>query len=408
MRISGAATFAVGLLAIAGCHRPSSAPVELGDGFRTTDAVLAASNLDALVDGREAMVARDARWASERAVLVDLLQTRGQLFGRFRDYDRAEQVAEEAVAVAPGLPESWLARASTRVTLHRFQDALSDLDEAGRRGAERDAVSGLRASALLAMGRTDEALALRRQAVLRFANTTNLTGLAVAELAAGDFAQSNVHLDDAVQAYRDVAPFPLAFVDFQRALLAEEQGDLDRAGARYRAVLRRLPRHVQAAGHLAALELARGHVAAADSVLTPFFSSDDPDLVSLHADVLERQGHQAEAEQLRARVEQRYSALVTRHPQAFADHAARFLLTRDAPRALALARLNLAARTTPAAYDLALSAALAAGDGPLRCQLARQAATLPHPTARLKLLADNALLACKSEALPALAGAPVR
>ena len=55
-----------------------------------------------------------------------------------------------------------------------------------------------------------------------------------------------------------VAPFPLGFNDFQRGLSAEDAGDLDRASARYRAVLRRLPGHVQATVHLAAVELARG------------------------------------------------------------------------------------------------------------------------------------------------------
>jgi hypothetical protein len=94
---------------------------------------------------------------------------------------------------------------------------------------------------------------------------------------------------------------------------------------------------------------------------------------------------------------------VARHPEAFADHAARFLLTRDAPRALALARVNLAARATPAAYDLALSTAQAAGDETLRCEMAHKAQGLPHPTARLRVLMVNGLSACPS-ALPGLAG----
>ncbi|MGO8971416.1 MAG: tetratricopeptide repeat protein [Myxococcaceae bacterium] len=393
------------LLAVAGCHRAAPAVAEVGDALRTTDGVLAMANLDALIDGREAFVERDSGGASQRAVLVDLLQTRGQLLGRLADYDRAQHVAQTAVAVAPQLPESWLARASNALTFHQFQDALGDLDEAARRGADKDGVEALRASALLAEGRTDEALALRRHAVQRWANTATLTSLAVAEVAAGDLAQADAHLDAAVRAYHDVAPFPLAFVDFQRALLAEEEGNLDRAAARYRAVLRRLPRHVQAAVHLSALELARGHVEAAASVLAPLGPLDDPEVLALQADVLERQGQRAEADGLRQRVDARYRVLVARHPEAFADHAARFLLTRDAPRALALARLNLAARQTSAAYDLALSAALAAGDEAVRCEIARGARGLPHPPPRLTALAQNGLAGCASAVLPGVAGA---
>ena len=111
------------LLAGSACHRQPISPEEPGDALRTTDGVLAASNLD-----------------TERAVLVDLLQTRAQLFGRLDDYDEAEAVAKAAVEKAPHLPESWLARASNRLALHRFAEALEDLREAQRRGADADAV----------------------------------------------------------------------------------------------------------------------------------------------------------------------------------------------------------------------------------------------------------------------------
>lgn len=399
------ALLAVCLVASSACQKSATPPVELGDALRTTDGVLAASNLDTLIHAREVAIARDGRWAGERAVLVDLLQTRGQLFGRFEDYDRAEAIATAAVATAPHLPESWLARASNRLTLHRFQEALQDLEPAQQRGGDNDAVEALRASALLAMGRTDEALPLRWHAVQRWASTANLTSLAVTEFAAGDYTQASAHLDAAVRAYHDVAPFPLVFIDFQRALMAEEAGDLDRASNRYHAVLRRLPTHVQAAVHLAALELARGHTAEAESALQPFGASDDPEVLALRADVLEHEQHRGDAEALRAQVDSRYRSLVARHPEAFADHAARFLLTRDAPRALALARFNLSVRTTPAAYELALAAANAAGDEGQRCQLAREAERLPHPTHRLEALARVARSACTATVFPALAGA---
>jgi len=405
MKALGAVALAACILGATGCRRPVTAPAELGDAFRTTDGVLAASNIDTLIAAREVAVGRDPRWAGERAVLVDLLQTRGQLFGHLEDYDRAEAVADAAVEKAPHLPESWLARASSRLTLHRFQDALADLAQAQQRGADADAVEALQASALLAEGHTDDALPLRRHAVQRWASTSNLTALAVAEIAAGDFAQANTHLDAAVRAFHDVAPFPLVFIDFQRALMAEEAGDLDRASARYRSVLRRLPSHVQAAVHLAAIELVRGHAEAAASVLAPLGNSDDPEILSLRADVLERRQQKDEAERLRRRVEARYRALVERHPEAFADHAARFLLARDAPRALALARLNLSVRATPAAYELALSAAGAAGDMAQRCQLAQDARRTAHPTRRLEALTRLGLEACGTAPLPAMAGA---
>jgi tetratricopeptide (TPR) repeat protein len=403
VRSASALVVAACAFVVAGCHNKGVAQDELGDTLRTTDGVLAASNLDTLVAARQAAIAKDARWAAERAVLVDLLQTRAQLFGTLEDYDKAEAVAEAAVQVAPGLPESWLARASNRLALHRFGEALRDVEEAARRGADKDAVEALRASALLAQGQTDEALPLRRHGVQRWASTSNLMALAVAEAAAGDTAQATAHLDAAVLAFHDVAPFPLAFIDFQRGLMAEEAGDLDRATARYRAVLGRLPRHAQAAVHLAAIALARGHADAAERVLARLGPSEDPEVLALRADVLEAQQRGPDAEALRKHVEARYRTLVARHPEAFADHAARFLLTRDAQEALVLAQLNLRARSTPAAYELALSSAHAAGNQAVRCQLAAEARRLPHPTRRLEALAASGSVGCGISAFPAVA-----
>ena len=404
MRHLGALSLAACLLLLSGCQRTAAPRTEAEDALRTTEGALATSNLDALVQAREAAIARDERFAAERAVLVDLLQTRGQLFGRLADYDTAETIAEVAVTKAPHLPESWLARASSRLTLHRFDEALLDLDEAKRRGAEPDALEALRASVLLAEGHTDEALPLRRHAVQRWASTSNLTALAVAEVAAGEVALAKQHLDAATRAFHDVAPFPIVFIAFQRGLLAEEAGDFDGAAARYRAVLQRLPRHVQATVHLAAIELARGRPEAAADVLAPLGALPDPEVMALRADVLERQGHPADAETLREAVEARYRTLVARHPQAFADHAARFLLFRDAPSALALARLNLQVRSTPQAFELALSAAHAAGDEGLRCRLSADARRVPHPTRRLEALVKAGLEGCAPATLPAVAG----
>ncbi|WP_459181366.1 hypothetical protein [Streptomyces sp.] len=58
----------------------------------------------------------------------------------------------------------------------------------------------------------------------------------------------------------------------------------------------------------------------------------------------------AEAECWRAQAAARYDELLTRHPEAYADHAEEFWLTvgGDPERALRLARQNLMLRPTPA------------------------------------------------------------
>ena len=76
-----------------------------------------------------------------------------------------------------------------------------------------------------------------------------------------------------------------------------------------------------------------------------------------------------------------------RFPEAFADHAARFYLGFRPARALALARMNLAARRTAEAYELALGAAVAAGEAD--CDLAAQAAALPEAGTNLRRLSER-------------------
>ena len=90
----------------------------------------------------------------------------------------------------------------------------------------------------------------------------------------------------------------------------------------------------------------------------------------------------------------RYHLLLERHPDAFADHAARFFLEREPTEALRWAVHNLEVRQTSEAYDLALTAALRAGDRRARCDLARRAGAVTKGTARLDALVSGALAVC--------------
>ena len=95
----------------------------------------------------------------------ELLLLRGQLLGRIADYERALALAGQLVRRQPREAISWLMRARARATLHYFEDALSDLDAAKRLGADRHTLDAERAAIVQALGRSDEALVLRRKAV---------------------------------------------------------------------------------------------------------------------------------------------------------------------------------------------------------------------------------------------------
>ena len=74
------AAFVVSFLTALGCSRSPSTPPPDSSPI-TTDGLLARSNLEAMIGGREAMLARDPDSGSVRLTLVTLLQARASTYG---------------------------------------------------------------------------------------------------------------------------------------------------------------------------------------------------------------------------------------------------------------------------------------------------------------------------------------
>ena len=262
------------------------------------------------------------------APLVDLLLLRGQVLGRIADYERAAALAEALVRDASDDSGAWLARARTQATFHRFPEALADLDEAGRRWADRAVLDAERAAILQAVGCYAEALVLRRAAAHARPDLTTLGALAVLQAERGLIAEAEALFTHARRRYRGVSPFPVAELDFRRGHMWLRQ-DVPAAARRwFDAAVRRVPAHAPAIGHLAELDAAMGDRASAIARLRPLMvSSDDPEYGAVLAGVLSRAGRPLEAERWRSVAAARYDELVARHPEAFVDHAAEFWLT---------------------------------------------------------------------------------
>ena len=386
------------LLTAVACSR-GTVPRPPGGDPITTDGVLARSNLEAMIAAYEGMVAREPAWGSARLSLVTLLEARASTYGRVEDLERAVQIAEDGVLRAPRSPEAWLGRASARAGLHRFADAGGDLDRALALGADTDALAAQRASIALARGALSTALEISRARAVREPGMATDSALGVVLAESGDEGGAARAFARALAAYRDTSPFPVAFVEFRQGLLAERTGDLDRATERYGAVLRRLPGHAQAAVHLASVEMARGRLDAAATALDTLLpGASDPEIAATRAGLARRRGDPSEAARQDSLARERYLALLARHPEAFADHAARFFLDREPVEALRWARANLEVRQTSDGFDLALTAALRAGDGAARCILARGAGALAVRTPRLDRLVSEGLRDCENRA----------
>src|SRR5215831_17562630 len=129
----------------------------------TTHPKIALQNLDGQIEELEKAHARSREALQFTGTLVGLLATRAQYLGRLSDYDRALALAEEAIHRAPGNASALLMRAGARSSLHRFSDAMTDIDLATATGVEPETIGPLRASILQAQGHLREALAIWRK-----------------------------------------------------------------------------------------------------------------------------------------------------------------------------------------------------------------------------------------------------
>jgi len=327
-----------------------------------TSGVVALLNLEAQIDGQEARLAGGSLSAPEQNALIELVALRGHILGRIADYEWAAERADELCRSCAEDPLAWVTRARARARFHRFDQALADLEEARRLGADPCVINAERAEILQATGEYEEALVHFRESAERRADFATLGALATLYAERGEVTAAEQCFEASRSQYRGVSPIPLALLDFQRGHMWMVQGDMSRAHAWLKAAHDSLPGYAPAGGHLAEVEAKFGERdVAIDRLRTLAASSDDPDYAATLARILVEEDEEA-ARGWRAKAAARYDDLIERHPEAFSDHAAAFLLDvgEDPHRALAFARANLEVRKTPRAYDLVRRAERAA------------------------------------------------
>ncbi len=298
-----------------------------------TDGTIALLNLRAQIDGLERAVRIGHASIESRVGLIDLITLRGLILGHIADYQRADEMAEQIVRDAATDGTAFVARARTRAVFHRFTDALDDIDRAERLGLNAETTNGDRAAIFQALGRYDEALAIREEVADRRASFENVAAL--------------------VGLYSEIGEID--------AFMWMNKGRLDDARTSFDAARRRVPAYAPAQGHLAEVEAEVGETRSALARLHSLAaSSDDPDYAAQLARILRDAGCSQFQHWCRLAAA-RYDELVASHPEAFADHAAEFWLASGAnpDKALPLARMNIENRKTPRAYDL-LARAVAA------------------------------------------------
>lgn len=373
----------------------------------TTDGAIAINNLEAQIESHETTLANHPDNLIAARSLVPLYLARGQFLGRLADYDRAEQLAEQLVRAAPKEASSYQLRASVRSTFHRFREALADLDELDRLRGE-GSTTAWRASIWQATGHPEEALRIRKREAEQSPSVRSLGALAGLLGDMGELQAAEEQFARAQHQLRNVSPLELAWLYLQQATLWQKMGRLGRARELLEAAHERVPAYAPVVGHLAQVLQASGERRRALALLEPLVTvSDDPEYAGQLAGLQRELGKQGEADRMRERARSRYQELLASHPDAFAEHAARFFLGEggDAAKAFELAERNLRLRTTPDAYQLAIEAALAGRANKRACELAERSLQASPAPAALRVVCARAFTSCGE---PARAEAELR
>lgn len=372
---------------ITSCAAPPSSPKRQAKAETTRTATAwtaAVRGLDRQIAEAKRVYAHAPTLANRQRLSGLLLESSTRL-GRVSALDRVVGLAEEGVRKHPRNPRAYVLRAKAYGAVHRFDDALADLERAAKHGALESDLRGQRATILMGLGRLDTACPILTEKRKKHASYVNLTLEAMCLGKQGKLAQADAGFAAAKSAYRDVSPFILAWIDFERGAMWDRAGRDDEAREHYRSAVRVMPVYAHAAGHLAYMLEPKEAKPLLERVLE---RSDDPEYLGALA-------HVAKAPTL-DRAKRGYEELMKRQPLAFADHAGWFYLVvaHDADRALEAAELNADNRPTPDAHELLIAAQLAARDPLAACDTADTALAHPYPTRGLRVQAARALERC--------------
>lgn len=358
------------VLAVSTSVRASETP-------RTTSESIALRNLDFQI----ATFDRKLGSGADSILLgtrVELALVRSRFLGDFDELQRAHALALRRVLGPKIEAEAALSYASMLGGLHRFEEASAWLDVAEGLKADRWRLTLARAVIAIARGEAFEYLPWLEEQAESAPTLASHTTLAAAYASLGWFDEADRAFVRALSSYRDVSPFPVAWIQFQRGVMwAERAGDESKGRDFYASALTHLPSYVTANVHLAELERADDPAAAARRLEAILPTTWDPEPFGLLAEIYEQLGQPERAKPLATEAGRRYAILLDRFPDAFADHGAEFYLGVGAnpARAFELALRNVKNRPTERAYAILLEAA-AASQNPERCRFVREAAML--------------------------------
>ena len=334
--------------------------------FQTTDGEIALINLNSVRRRAWSRFDENPQGSGHPESVLEAEQLTAQFAGDVTALDRLSALADH-LARLDASPRTMLVRAHVASMLHRFSDARAYLDQASRSGAPSPDVERLSLNVDQACGTDLDSVLRQRRASAMSGRLEDLVTLGALLADLSEFDDADLTYRQALRQYRDVSPFPVAWVCFQLGVLWGElvvEPELARAEYWYRKAVGCLPCYVKARVHLAEILAGDGRTRDAEETLLPAIASGDPEVTWRLADVLAAAGRHAEAGEALELARSGFEALLEKHLLAFADHGAEFYSGsgNNARRSLELAQINLANRPTLRAFEQAYEMAINAAD----------------------------------------------
>jgi tetratricopeptide (TPR) repeat protein len=345
----------------------------------TTDGEIAIINLESARRRSWSKFFADPARDGVAETVVEHEQLTLQFVGDVSALDRLALLAAQFNQAEPVSGRTRLIQAQVASIAHRFSDARHDLAEAEIGGAPAADVDRLRLTIDQACGHDlDNALDARRRIATETGGLEDLVALASLLADLRDFEAADRAYKQALQAYRDVSPFPIARVCFQLGMLWGEltpKPNPALAAQWYRQAIVILPMYTKARVHLAEICSAAGNFSEAEELLQRVMAIGDPEVDWRLADVLACQEKFEESEERMTAAHSGFEQLLERHLLAFADHGAEFYAGSggNLPRALHLARINADNRPTLRAIEQAHKIAILADDAAAAFELRSEA-----------------------------------
>ena len=186
----------------------------------TTDGDIAVINLESARRRSWSRFYQDPLREGIAETVVEHEQLSAQFFGDLTALDRLEFLAKQLSQTDAASARTALIQAQVASMMHRFAEARHHLEQAEIRGAQEADVSRLRLSIDQACGTDlDRVLEERRETVRRSGGIEDQVALGGLLADLREFTDADRTYRQALRNYRDVSPFPVAWVCFQLGVL---------------------------------------------------------------------------------------------------------------------------------------------------------------------------------------------